>query len=80
MSVVRGTSLSNYPKLVTELGGDPGALLASAGIDPGVVGRQDVFIPLPRVATAIEAAAEATGTPDFGRRLAQLQGIEILGP
>lgn len=80
MSVVRGTSLSNYPRLVAQLGGDPEALLAAAGIDPDVVGRYDVFVPLPRVATAIESAAAATATPDFGRRLAQLQGIEILGP
>ncbi|MGY4710256.1 AraC family transcriptional regulator [Mycolicibacterium sp. CBM1] len=80
MSIVRGTSLSNYPQLVARLGGDPVALLAAAGIDPACVGRQDVFVPLPRVAVAIESAATATDTPDFGRRLAQLQGIEILGP
>lgn len=77
---MRGTSLSNYPKLVGQLGGDPDALLAAAGVDPATVGRHDVFVPLPRVAAAIESAADATGTPDFGRRLAQLQGIEILGP
>ncbi len=77
---MRGTSLSNYPRLVAELGGDPVGLLATAGIDLGAVGRQDVFVPFPRVVTAIESAAEATDTPDFGRRLAQLQGIEILGP
>jgi AraC-like DNA-binding protein len=80
MSVVRGTSLSNYPRLVAELGGDPVALLATAGIDLDAVGRHDVFVPLPRVVTAIESAADVTDTPDFGRRLAQLQGIEILGP
>lgn len=77
---MRGTSLSNYPKLLAQLGGDPDAVLAGAGIDPATVGRQDVFVPLPRVAIAIESAAGATSTPDFGRRLAQLQGIEILGP
>ena len=77
---MRGTSLSNYPRLVTELGGDPVALLANAGIELDACGRHDVFVPLPRVATAIESAAETTDTPDFGRRLAQLQGIEILGP
>ena len=32
MSVVRGTALSNYPALVTELGGDPAGLLRAAGI------------------------------------------------
>ncbi|WP_167105413.1 AraC family transcriptional regulator [Mycobacterium sp. DL592] len=80
MSIVRGTSLSNYPHLVSQLGGDPAALLTAAGIDPSAVGCHDVFVPLPRVAVAIESAAAATNTPGFGRRLAQLQGIEILGP
>ena len=77
---MRGTSLSNYPRLVAELGGDPTALLSAAGIDPDVPGRTDVFIPLTRVVAAIENAASTTGVSDFGRRLAQLQGIEILGP
>ncbi|WP_328352240.1 AraC family transcriptional regulator [Mycobacterium sp. NBC_00419] len=80
MSIVRGTSLSNYPNLVSQLGGDPVALLRAAGLEPAAVGRHDVFVPLPRVAVAIESAAAATNTADFGRRLAQLQGIEILGP
>ena len=80
MSVVRGTSLSNYSRLVADLGGDPGALLATAGLNPADAGRTDVFVSLPRVITAIQTAATATGTVDFGRRLAQLQGIEILGP
>lgn len=80
MSVVRGTSLSNYSRLVADLGADPGALLAAAGLDAAVAGSNDIFVPLPRVVTAIESAAAATGRTDFGRRLAQLQGIEILGP
>jgi len=80
MSVVRATSLSNYPRLVSELGGDPIALLRGAGIDPAVAGRNDVFVPLTRVVAAIENAATSTGTRDFGRRLARMQGIEILGP
>jgi AraC-like DNA-binding protein len=80
MSVVRGTSLSNYPRLVRELGGDPLELLHFAGIRPQDVGGHDVFIPFRGVVTAVESAAIATRTPDFGRRLAQRQGIEILGP
>ncbi|WP_431235927.1 AraC family transcriptional regulator [Mycolicibacterium psychrotolerans] len=80
MSVVRATSLSNFPRLVSDLGGDPVALLKQAGIDPGVVGDNDIFIPLSRVVAAIETAAKSTDTLDFGRRLALVQGIEILGP
>jgi AraC-like DNA-binding protein len=80
MSVVRGTSLSGYPRLVSELGGDPAELLRSAGIGPGDVGDYEVFLPYRSLIVAIESAASATSTPDFGRRLALRQGIEILGP
>jgi AraC-like DNA-binding protein len=80
MSVVRGTALSNYPSLVTELGGDPASLLRTAGIRRQDVGNYDAFISYRAAIQAIESAAQTTDTPDFGRRLAQRQGIEILGP
>jgi AraC-like DNA-binding protein len=80
MSVVRGTALSNYQALVAELGGDPAALLRAAGIRDRDAGNYDAFIPYRAAIQAIESAAQTTGTPDFGRRLAQRQGIEILGP
>ncbi|BBX75446.1 AraC family transcriptional regulator ligand-binding domain-containing protein [Mycobacterium shinjukuense] len=80
MSVVRGTALSNYPSLVAELGGDPAGLLRAAGIREQDVGTYDTFIPFRAAIRAAESAAEATATPDFGRRLARRQGIEILGP
>jgi AraC-like DNA-binding protein len=80
MSVVRGTALSNYPRLVRELGGDPVELLRDAGIRLQDVGKHDVFVAIRGVGAAIESAAIATATPDFGRRLARQQGIEILGP
>jgi AraC-like DNA-binding protein len=80
MSVVRGTSLSGYPQLVTEVGGDPTALLRAAHIRRQEVGNYYAFIPVRAVVQVIENSAEATGTPDFGRRLARRQGIEILGP
>ncbi|WP_071288039.1 AraC family transcriptional regulator [Mycolicibacterium llatzerense] len=80
MSVVRGTGLANYPQLVTELGGDPARLLRASGIRAADVGDYDAFIPFLAVLHALESAAEATATPDFGRRLAARQGIEVLGP
>jgi AraC-like DNA-binding protein len=80
MSVVRGTALSNYSSLVTELGGDPAGLLRAAGIRDRDAGNYDAFIPYRAAIRAIESAARTTDTPDFGRRLAQRQGIEILGP
>ncbi|WP_156689184.1 AraC family transcriptional regulator [Mycobacterium sp. Marseille-P9652] len=80
MSVVRGTALSGYSDLVAELGGDPVALLRAAGVRERDVGNYDAFISYRATVAAIESAAHVTGTPDFGRRLAQRQGIEILGP
>ncbi len=80
MSVVRGTALSNYSGLVTELGGDAAGLLRAAGIRARDAGNSDAFIPYRAVIEAIESAAQTTNTADFGRRLAQRQGIEILGP
>jgi AraC-like DNA-binding protein len=80
MSVVRGAALSNYPSLVAELGGDPDGLLHATGIRSQDAGNYDAFIPYRAAIQAIESAAQTTDTPDFGRRLAQRQGIEILGP
>ncbi len=80
MSVIRGTSLTGYPALVTELGADPEPLLARAGIRRSDVGRFDAFITYLALIHAVESGAAVTQTPDFGRRLAERQGIEILGP
>lgn len=78
MAVIRGTALSFFPEVVREVGGDPDWLLAEVGIDPSDAGRSDVFVPLHSAVTVLEIAAKATSTPDLGRRLAALQGIEIL--
>src|SRR5262249_17486418 len=52
MSVIRGTALSNYPRLVHELGKDAFELLRAAGIRPDDVGNSDVFIPFRGAITA----------------------------
>jgi AraC-like DNA-binding protein len=80
MSVIRGTALTSFPELVAELGGDSDALLAAANIASADVGRHDRFISLPRGVQMLESAAAALRAPDFGRRLALRQSIDILGP
>jgi hypothetical protein len=45
MPVVRGTSLSGYPRLVADLGGDADGLLRATGIRPVDVGEHEVFLP-----------------------------------
>lgn len=79
MALIRGSCLSGYPALVSELGGDPDELLRAAGIRRADAGRFDAFFTYLALIHAVESAAAVTGTPDFGRRLAQRQGIEILG-
>jgi AraC-like DNA-binding protein len=80
MATIRGTSLQGFQELIRELGGDPGAVLAEARIPAAAVGSHDEFIDYRQVLHALEGAAATTGAPDFGRRLALRQGVEILGP
>lgn len=80
MSVIRGTSLTGFPALVTELGGDLDGLLSRSGIKRSEIGRFDAFFTYLAFIQAVESAAAATATPSFGRRLGERQGIEILGP
>ncbi len=80
MPVIRGTALQGYPELVAELGADPIALLAAAGIPEEAVGDCEEFLSFRAVVHAVESAATITKTADFGRQLALRQGLEILGP
>ena len=80
MSVIRGTALTGYHQLVTDLGGDSRALLSAAHIPPADAGRHDRFISLPNGIAALAQTAATVGAPDFGRQLARRQDIAILGP
>ena len=79
MTLIRGTSLSGFAEVVTELGGDPVLLLRSHRVPLAAVGDYQAFVDYVVLLRLLQDAAEATGTPDFGRRLATRQGIEILG-
>jgi AraC-like DNA-binding protein len=65
---VHARMLCCFPELAEELGGNPGALLARAGIAaPGhATYRQAIHL--------LELAAGELACPDFGLRLAQMQG------
>lgn len=80
MSLIRGTSLLGFRELVDELGADSDALLRRAHLSPETIGDHDSFISYRSVVAVLEAAAAATGAGDLGRRLAERQGLEILGP
>lgn len=80
VAVIRGTALTNFPELVEDLGGDARELAEAAQVRYDDIGRQDRFISLLDGIGLLELSAAALGTPDFGRRLAVRQSIEILGP
>ncbi|MBZ5739828.1 AraC family transcriptional regulator [Nocardioides mangrovi] len=79
MILIRGTSLTGFVDLVDELGGDSALLLERAGIARESVGDFGSFISFVAMLQVVEAAADATGTIGFGRRLATRQDIEVLG-
>lgn len=80
LELIRASALQGFPKLVAELGGDPGELLRDCGVAPEVVGNPDAYITYRALAAVLEHAASRLERPDFGLELSRNQGIEILGP
>jgi AraC-like DNA-binding protein len=80
MELIPASAMLGYPELVSSLGRDPRSILAPLGLRVEDCGDADLFVPLRNAILAAEKAATETRTPDFGRRLADHQGIEILGP
>lgn len=80
MHTIRATCLLQFAELCAELGADPADLLQRNGIRPEDAGRADRFISLRAAVQVMEATAERTATPDFGRRLAARRSIETIGP
>lgn len=79
-ALIRSSGIRGYESLMTRLGSNPRPLLRRFHIAPDMLVDDDALVPLRSVANLLEASAEATGHLDFGLRMAQQQGIEILGP
>ena len=79
-SLIRASAMRGYPELVRELGGDPAVFLARFDVRAGAERQQDTFISFASLTRMLEAAAEELACPDFGLRLSDRQGLEILGP
>jgi AraC-like DNA-binding protein len=70
-----------FPELVRQLGGDPNAVLARALIGPDLLNIQGSSIEYRSLLNAMQYAAEALDCPDFGLRLAVMQGgNKSIGP
>jgi AraC-like DNA-binding protein len=79
--LVHADTLRFFPRLVAELGGDPDALLRHVRIDPEIFSKRGSSIGFRAMASLLEHAAAALERPDFGMRLATLQGGgKVFGP
>jgi AraC-like DNA-binding protein len=79
--IVHSDALQYYPQLVRELGRDPDALLAEAGIDPSASRKGGSLLQYRAFVQLLKLTAERLGVPDFGLRLAARQrGGKVLGP
>jgi len=74
-------SLRGFPELVRQLSGDPDRILERASIDPSLLDKPGSFIEYRALLNAMQLAAADLDTPDFGLKLACLQGgNKSIGP
>ncbi|MEE4025478.1 AraC family transcriptional regulator ligand-binding domain-containing protein [Gordonia sp. PKS22-38] len=78
--LIRAINLHGFDELVAEMGGDPGPLRSQFGLTPGIEQREETFISFDALAGLIALAATDRSCLDFGMRLAERQGMPILGP
>ena len=79
-SLIRATNLWGFDELVRLRGGDPGPLLARYHIPPEEQRDDRSFLIYRNVAALFDDTARALDYPVFGLKLAQYQGMDILGP
>jgi AraC-like DNA-binding protein len=80
-AVVTADALREFANLVVQLGGDPGALLAKASIDPHVLTNRRAVIEYLSFVKLLKQAASELSCRDFGMRLAVAQEVgKVLGP
>ena len=79
--LVHADMLRFFPDLVTNLGGDPQALLKRVGIDPSIFAKRGASVSCRAMVDLLELAATELKRPDFGMRLATRQGGgKVFGP
>jgi AraC-like DNA-binding protein len=80
-AVVRIDALRCFEEVVIGLGGDPRALLIRSQIDPDMTGNRNALISYRFFVHLLERCANDLDCPDFGMRLAEVQGgAKVLGP
>jgi AraC-like DNA-binding protein len=79
--MVHSDLLHKFEDIVTQLGGDPNALLSKAQIEPASLSNRHAVIPHRTFVRLLERASTELSCPDFGMRLAAAQGgVKVVGP
>jgi AraC-like DNA-binding protein len=80
VAVIHSDLLHKFEEIVTQLGGDPHALLWKDQIEPATLSNRQAVIPHRTFVRLLERASIELGCPDFGMRLAAAQGgVKVLG-
>jgi AraC-like DNA-binding protein len=79
-ALVRSASLTGFSELCTGLGLDARALVAAVGLPARALVDPDLRVPAPLAGQLLELAAERSGEPAFGLRLAESRRLSNLGP
>lgn len=74
LAMMRIELLRGLDQLVAALGGDSAVLLGAARIDPTLLRDRHALVPFAACARLFERAAQALACPEFGMRLAAMQG------
>jgi AraC-like DNA-binding protein len=78
--MIRSASLTGYVELARHVGLNPDAMLRQVGLNPRHLADPDLPISTMAVRELFEASAAASGTEDFGLRLARNRRLSNLGP
>ncbi|WP_444946137.1 AraC family transcriptional regulator [Microbulbifer sp. VTAC004] len=76
---IRSGTLAGFNTLVPQMGGNPAALLRSVGLPSDCVRRPDILISIATLVDLLNLCVEELQCEDFGLRLAEMQGLRMLG-
>lgn len=79
-NLIRATNLWGYDELLIKRGNNPLPLLAKHNLPPAAKRDDQSFLIYSDVAALFEDTALELNFPDLGLRLAEYQGMDILGP
>lgn len=77
--LVRSAVLTNYVTVAQSVGIDPYQMVLAAGLSPTCLSETEMRIPATAVRGLLEASAAASGTENFGLRMAETRKLSTMG-